>query len=154
MSEDERRVVCIVDDDESLRRSLRNLLMSAGFRVETFPSAEAFLESVHRQNTGCMVLDLRMAGMSGLELLRHLAAAQLLLLAVLITGWVSGLRPALIAWGLATLALKYYFTPPLDSLTVDVAHVPRLIIFALVAMLMATLSAARRQAEDALKSAR
>ena len=83
-----------------------------------------------------------------------LAAAQLLLLAVLITGWVSGLRPALIAWGLATLALKYYFTPPLDSLTVDVAHVPRLIIFALVAMLMATLSAARRQAEDALKSAR
>src|SRR5438874_2326565 len=74
MSEDERRVVCIVDDDESLRRSLRNLLMSAGFRVETFPSAEAFLESVHRQNTGCMVLDLRMAGMSGLELLRHLAA--------------------------------------------------------------------------------
>jgi len=48
--------------------------MSAGFRVETFPSAEAFLESVHRQNTGCMVLDLRMAGMSGLELLRHLAA--------------------------------------------------------------------------------
>ena len=67
-----------------------------------------------------------------------LAAAQLLLLAVLITGWVSGLRPALVAWGLATLALKYYFTPPLDSLTVDIAHLPRLIIFALVAVLMAT----------------
>ncbi len=73
MSEDERRVVCIVDDDASLRRSLRNLLMSVGFRIETFQSAEAFLESIHRQNTGCMVLDLRMAGMSGLELLTHLA---------------------------------------------------------------------------------
>jgi two-component system response regulator FixJ len=74
MSENERRAVCIVDDDASLRRSLRNLLMSVGFRVETFESAAAFLESVHRQNTGCMVLDLRMAGMSGLELLTYLAA--------------------------------------------------------------------------------
>jgi FixJ family two-component response regulator len=74
MSESERRVVCIVDDDASLRRSLRNLLMSVGFEVETFQSAEAFLESAHRQNTGCMVLDLRMTGMSGLELLRNLAA--------------------------------------------------------------------------------
>ena len=75
MSDKERRVVCIVDDDASLRRSLRNLLSSVGFEIETFPSAEAFLESDHRQNTGCMVLDLRMAGMSGLELLRHLAAS-------------------------------------------------------------------------------
>src|SRR5213593_2553840 len=71
---DDRRVVCIVDDDASLRRSLRNLLMSVGFRVETFQSAELFLESVHRENTGCVVLDLRMPGMSGLDLLRHLAA--------------------------------------------------------------------------------
>jgi two-component system response regulator FixJ len=74
MSENDGRVVCIVDDDASLRRSLRNLLMSVGFRVETFQSAEAFLDSVHRQNTGCMVLDLRMSGMSGLELLRQLVA--------------------------------------------------------------------------------
>src|SRR5207249_2993835 len=68
------RVVCVVDDDASLRRSLRNLLMSVGFRVETFQSAEAFLDSVHRENTGCLVLDLRMTGMNGLDLLRHLAA--------------------------------------------------------------------------------
>ena len=74
MSDNERQVICVVDDDASLRRSLRNLLMSVGFRVETFQSAEEFLHSAHRQNTGCMVLDLRMAGMSGLELLRHLAA--------------------------------------------------------------------------------
>jgi PAS domain S-box-containing protein len=83
-----------------------------------------------------------------------LAGAQLLLLAVLFTGWFSGLRPALVAWGLATLALKYYFTPPLESLKVDVAQLPRLIIFALVALLMAAMSATRRRAEDALKSAR
>ncbi len=71
---DDRRVVCIVDDDASLRRSLRNLLMSVGFRVETFQSAELFLESVPRENPGCVVLDLRMPGMSGLDLLRRLAA--------------------------------------------------------------------------------
>ncbi len=72
---DDRSVVCIVDDDASLRRSLRNLLMSVGFRVETFQSAELFLESAHRENPGCVVLDLRMLGMSGLDLLRQLAAS-------------------------------------------------------------------------------
>jgi len=74
MAKRDGRVVCIVDDDASLRRSLRNLLMSLGFRVETFASAESFLESVHPDGVGCMVLDVRMAGMSGVDLLRHLAA--------------------------------------------------------------------------------
>ena len=69
------RLVSIVDDDESLRRSVKNLLTSVGFRVETFASAEAFLESAHRAETRCVVLDLRMPGMSGVDLLMHLAAA-------------------------------------------------------------------------------
>ena len=66
--------VVIIDDDASLRRSLSNLLGSVGFDVETFVSAEAFLECAHRERAGCLVLDLRMPGMSGLDLLRHLAA--------------------------------------------------------------------------------
>jgi FixJ family two-component response regulator len=70
----DRPVISIVDDDASLRRSVGNLLASVGFQVETFPSAETFLESVHRDRTGCLVLDLRMPGMGGLELLRHLTA--------------------------------------------------------------------------------
>jgi FixJ family two-component response regulator len=74
MAERRTRVVCVVDDDESLRRSVRNLLSSVGFGVETFASAEAFLESTHRANAGCLVLDLRMTGMTGLDLLRYLAA--------------------------------------------------------------------------------
>src|SRR2546430_2133720 len=73
MGESDRPVVSVVDDDESLRRSLRNLLRSVGFGVETFASAEEFLRSAQRENTGCLVLDLRMTGMSGLDLLRHLA---------------------------------------------------------------------------------
>ena len=66
-------MVSIVDDDASLRRSLRNLLMSAGLGVETFESAEVFLESGSLDKTGCLVLDLRMPGMGGLGLLRRLA---------------------------------------------------------------------------------
>jgi FixJ family two-component response regulator len=67
-------MICIVDDDALLRRSLENLLTSVGFRVETFESAEAFLESLGRDNIGCLVLDVQMAGMSGVDLLRRLAA--------------------------------------------------------------------------------
>jgi FixJ family two-component response regulator len=68
------RVVSVVDDDVSLRRSLRNLLSSVGFEVETFESAEAFLASDSRERAACLVLDLRMPGMGGLDLLSHLAA--------------------------------------------------------------------------------
>src|SRR5256714_4554031 len=82
------------------------------------------------------------------------AAAQLLLVAVLITGWVSGLRPALVAWVLATLAFAYYFTSPFDTLKIDAHEIPRLAIFAVLAALLATVSAARRRAEDALERAR
>jgi FixJ family two-component response regulator len=75
MGQGDGRVVCIVDDDASLRRSLGNLLMSLGFRVETFPSGEAFLATIDRDRVGCLVLDVRMEGMSGVELLRRLATA-------------------------------------------------------------------------------
>ena len=74
MNGNETRLVSIVDDDESLRRSVKNLLTSVGFQVETFASAEAFLQSAHRADTRCVVFDLRMPGMSGLDLLMHLAA--------------------------------------------------------------------------------
>jgi FixJ family two-component response regulator len=66
-------LIAIVDDDPSLRRSLRNLLGSVGFRVAAFASAEEFLRSVAGETIGCLVLDLRLDGMSGLELLKHLA---------------------------------------------------------------------------------
>jgi FixJ family two-component response regulator len=85
VSEDDMRLVSIVDDDESLRRSVGNLLTSVGFRVKTFASAEAFLQSAHRGNTGCMVLDLRMPGMTGLDLLVHLAAIGSRIPAIILT---------------------------------------------------------------------
>jgi PAS domain S-box-containing protein len=83
-----------------------------------------------------------------------LVAGQLSLVAILIVGWTCGLPPALLAWGLATLAFAYYFTPPLNSLTVDHAELPRLIIFALLGLLLATVSAAGRRAQDSLRRVR
>jgi len=77
--------VVVIDDDASLRRSLSNLLGSVGFHVETFISAEAFLEFPQREWPGCLVLDLRMPGMSGLDLLRHLAATDSLVPAIVLT---------------------------------------------------------------------
>src|SRR6266436_6061793 len=66
-------VVSIIDDDISVRRSTRRLLRSSGFRAEAFASAEEFLESKSTAKTACLILDLRMPGMNGLELQRRLA---------------------------------------------------------------------------------
>jgi FixJ family two-component response regulator len=85
MGEYDTQIVSIVDDDESLRRSLRNLLGSVGFRVETFASAEAFLQSNHHDQTGCLVLDLRMPGMNGVDLLTHLSGTGSRIPAVILT---------------------------------------------------------------------
>ena len=85
MGQENTPIVSIVDDDESLRRSLRNLLGSVGLRVETFASAEDYLQSHYREQTGCLVLDLWMPCMDGLELLRHLSGLGSRIPAVILT---------------------------------------------------------------------
>ncbi len=60
-------------------------MASAGFRVETFASAEAFLQSIHKEQTGCLVLDLRMPGMNGFDLLRHLSGTGSRIPAIILT---------------------------------------------------------------------
>jgi FixJ family two-component response regulator len=68
-------LISIVDDDESMRASLDNLMRSAGFRAQTFPSAEAFLGSGRMEGTACLILDVRMPGMNGLDLQDHLVSS-------------------------------------------------------------------------------
>ena len=79
-------MISIVDDDESVRRSVRNLLLSVGLRVAVFESGESFLQSVQRGYTGCLVLDLRMPGMNGLDLVKQLGADLQEVPAIIITG--------------------------------------------------------------------
>ena len=67
-------LISIVDDDDSLRDSLNNLIRSLGFRAQGFASAEEFLNSNQLHDTQCLIVDVRMPGMSGLELQRHLVA--------------------------------------------------------------------------------
>ncbi len=65
--------VFVVDDDQALRESLSRLMGSVGLPVETYPSAQAFLDSHDASRPGCLLLDIRMPGMSGLELQERLA---------------------------------------------------------------------------------
>jgi FixJ family two-component response regulator len=72
----ETALISIVDDDESIREAIQSLLRSVGFRAKTFATAEQFLQSDQIENTACLILDVRMPGMSGLELQRRLMATQ------------------------------------------------------------------------------
>jgi FixJ family two-component response regulator len=78
--------VHIVDDDEALRDSLKWLVESRGLKVELYPSAEAFLRAFDTGFCGCMVLDVRMPGMNGLELYEKLQARNSTLPVIFITG--------------------------------------------------------------------
>lgn len=65
---DRNATVFVVDDDESIRRALSYLLASAGYEVETYASAEAFLAREHHKRIGCIILDVQMPGLSGMDL--------------------------------------------------------------------------------------
>jgi len=80
-------VVYVVDDDESVRRSLKRLLAAAGLNVETFPSAADFLSFDLYDRPGCLVLDVSMPGMTGLELQKKLNALNIVIPIIFITGF-------------------------------------------------------------------
>ncbi|SDV49742.1 oxygen response regulator transcription factor FixJ [Chitinasiproducens palmae] len=82
----QHETVFVVDDDEAVRDSLRWLLEANGYRVECFASAEAFLEGYQPNQIGCLILDVRMQGMSGLELQERLIAANSALPIIFVTG--------------------------------------------------------------------
>jgi len=81
----ENKLVAIVDDDDSVRGTLQELLRSAGFPSRAFESAEAFLGSGHQLETACLITDIRMPGMSGLELQATLNAGRCKIPTIFIT---------------------------------------------------------------------
>ncbi len=82
----ETPLISVVDDDDSVRRSISRLMKSAGFRAENFASAEDFLSSGRAKDSACLILDVQMPGMDGLQLQRHLGTAGYRIPIIFITG--------------------------------------------------------------------
>ncbi len=81
-----KSIVFVVDDDESVRAALKLLIESIGYDVVTFKSAEDFLDSAFRENPCCLILDIRLPGMSGFQLQEHLVKSQTRIPVIFITG--------------------------------------------------------------------
>ena len=101
-------IISIVDDDDFFRNSLDNLIRSVGFRVQGFCSAEAFLNSDQVRDTACLILDVRMPGMSGLELQRQILAANWRIPIIFVTSCADGAERA---HALEAGAVDYLYKP-------------------------------------------
>ena len=86
MKQDANSVVFVVDDDASIREAIGSLIRSVGLRVETFATAQDFVQSKALDVPGCVVLDVRLPGLSGLDLQRELTARAITLPIIFITG--------------------------------------------------------------------
>ena len=83
---DQEPVICIIDDDRSAREGAEMLVRSAGMRVETYDSATAFLERKSPEAPGCLVLDVNLPGLSGIELQQELARSDVQIPIIFVTG--------------------------------------------------------------------
>jgi two-component system, LuxR family, response regulator FixJ len=101
-SKSRARIIAIVDDDEPLREALCGLMSAAGFSTKAFASAEEFLESGTTQLTACLILDVRLPGMSGIELQKRLNADRSRVPIIFVTGHGdTSLRESLMKAGAA-----------------------------------------------------
>jgi FixJ family two-component response regulator len=111
-----RPLVSVVDDSDSVRESLPDLLEQAGFAVQAFSSAEAFLESMAPHDTNCLILDVGLPGMSGPDLQQELMRRGRAIPIVFITAQGDkSLRPRLIGEG----AVACLFKPFSDTALLD-----------------------------------
>jgi FixJ family two-component response regulator len=82
-------LVAVVEDDGFFRDSMRRLMRSRGYSVDAFPSAADFLASPYLSETGCLIADVHMPGMSGPELYRHLVASGYQIPTILVTAYAD-----------------------------------------------------------------
>ena len=115
-----RSLVSVVDDDDSVRESLPDLLMEFGFAVQAFSSAEAFIDSEAMNETKCLVLDVGLPGMSGPDLQLELTRRGLAIPIVFITARADeGVRPRVLELGaVACLFKPFSATALLEALNV------------------------------------
>ena len=115
-----RPMIVVVDDDVSVRESLDSLLRSAGLGVRVFASAEEFLDSVHLGKADCLISDIRMPGMSGIELHRELLASGHQLPVVFITA--HGSDEQVRAEALSDGAVAYLIKPLDEDELLEAVH--------------------------------
>jgi len=100
-------LVAVVDDDESMRETTKDLLDSAGFRATMFESAEAFLKSSRRSSVACLITDMRMSGISGLALHDQLVASGTPIPTIIVTAYPEpGAQQRAIAAGVCCYLTK------------------------------------------------
>ena len=87
-------LISVVEDDRFFRESMKRLLRSLGYAVEAFPSAADFLASPHLTETTCLVADVHMPAMTGVELYRHLVKAGRAIPTILVTGYPNDVEQA------------------------------------------------------------
>lgn len=112
-------LVFVVDDDAGVRQMISRMVRSVGLRVETYASVQEFLELYDRRQTGCLVLDVRMPGLSGLDLQERLAALEIPLPIIFITGHGD------IAMGVRAMkrgAMDFIEKPFQDQTLLDAIH--------------------------------
>jgi len=80
-------LISIIDDDESMREAIKGLMRSLGYRVEAVASAQEFLSSRHVRRTSCLIADMQMPGMTGLELYQRLSTSGKPIPTILITAY-------------------------------------------------------------------
>ena len=105
-------LVAVVDDDISVRESLESLIGSAGLEVRVSASAEEFLSSAHPREVDCLILDVRLPGMSGIELHHYLVAQKCKVPVIFITAHASDSQARSAAASEWTVA---YLTKPFDE---------------------------------------
>lgn len=111
-----RHLVSVVDDDESVRESLPDLLVTLGFATRAFASAEEFLASDVVRQAQCLILDVAMPGMSGPELHRELMSRGHAIPVIFITAQMdASLRPRLLAQGAVDCLFKPFSEPDLRA---------------------------------------
>jgi FixJ family two-component response regulator len=104
-------LISIVDDDESIREAIKGLMRSLGYSVAAVASAQEFLSSRHVRRTSCLIADMQMPGMTGLELHRHLLASGKPVPTILITAFPDhGARERALAAGVVG-----YLSKPFDE---------------------------------------
>ena len=119
--------ISIVDDDESMREAIKTLIASLGMDVEEFPSAESFLESGSCNSSNCLILDVRMPGLTGPELQRRLLASNKRIPIIFVTAHYTeeGRAKAMAAGAVAFLAKPFNEDELLQALELSQSTDPR-----------------------------